>query len=984
MRRLSLVNSAFVNNTAQGKNSGAIRAQLGTLYADAVVLNCEFIGNSGGLLSSTMQLTISDPLWAFRPRVTIRHSKFLENKGSRTSNYDIYLFPGYLTMSSCIVVKNSGGGIFIGTYSNTSNILVENSLMSDSLNFAFYIYTDPDKISYESRYLFKNVSFINNNCQTWGAIFRVSLYPNQSFLLFQGCKFQDNYCKSGVVKVSALPSSSWRNVTGPANEWVTFNNSEFRGNSGVAESAVTILDVKTIDIQNTNFTNNFGSTDGSHVRVQMRSSKLTICKSNFYQSKESQVFNISRELPYNGFLTVTSFGNISIRESSFVSDPFSVDGEALLFVKGAHRVVMNDSVRINSPFSTKLHLHNFTHHEYMPDHVQALIVSFSVSTESCPMGTYSLKRGSSEGFTIENLVKCLPCPRGGNCTSGAISARHNFWGYPIGDKVYFKFCPQGYCCPPVNQRCPYQNTSYLQSGCQGNRTGFLCGRCKKGFSDTLFTTNCVPVKHCTHYWYLILIFICASLFALFLVHQPPVFEILIRNLTWFLPRRERTVSGDYDNLDSDAKKTDNGSSSGYLKILFYFYQIAGVLTASSYGVRGVLKDSIVSPLVSLLDFKISVYNDWSICPFPGITPLKKTLFQVVAVIAIFLSIPVIYLLHSGLNKLRKRTPALPQCSPYLAATVEILLLGYSAATGTAMKLLSCVQIQHVSRWFYDAEITCFQWWQNASFAGIALFLFPFIFTLYFASLQLYLRQISAKIFLLACVFPLPYLLHVFVSHLNKVFVQRHDFREKASPSSFDDHEEGDKCTFASSTIEHAVLEVLTAPFCKPQDSHPTGKVYWESVLIGRRFLLILIASFLEHAFLRSVCLALFCLVFLLHHVYKKPFVQFRANLIETISLATLVAIAILNVGVASYYSMGIEAGGLEQQYVRFFHLTEAVLLGFAPFLFVVFVFLSLVSQLVRLAVMLLSQATRWIILKSKTSNHKPKLGQVQPLLAREI
>lgn len=634
MRRLSLVNSTFVNNTAQEKNSGAMRAQLGTLYTDTVALNCEFIRNSGGSLSSTIQLTISNPLWAFRPRVTIPHSKFLENKGSSTSVYDIYLFPSYLLMSSCKVVKNSGGGIFFGTYSSTSNILVENSIMSDNLNFAFYIYTDPNKISHGSRYQFKNVSFINNNCQTWSSIFRVSMYPSQSFLLFQVITFLNNYCKAGVVKISVVPSSSWGPVTRPENASVTFNNSEFRGNSGVAESAVTIFDVKTIDIQSTNFTNNFGSTDGSHVRVQKRLSKLTIYKTNFYQSKESQVFNTSREQPYNGFLTVTSFGNISIRESSFVSDPFSTDGEALLFVKGAHKLVMNDSVRIKSPFSTKLNLHNFTHHEYVSDYVQALIVSFSLSTESCPMGTYSLKRGSSEGFTIENHVKCLACPTGGNCTS-AISARHNFWGYSIGDKVYFKFCPQGYCCPPVNQRCPYQNPSYLQSSCQGNRTGFLCGRCKKGFSDTLFTTNCVPVKHCTHYWYLILIFICTSLFALFLVHQPPVFEILMRNVTWFLPRRERTVYEDYHNLDSDAKKTVNGTSSGYLKILFYFYQIAGVLTASSYGVREVLKDNIVSPLVSLLDFKITVHNDWSICPFPGITPLKKTLFQLVAVIAIF-------------------------------------------------------------------------------------------------------------------------------------------------------------------------------------------------------------------------------------------------------------------------------------------------------------------------------------------------------------
>lgn len=144
----------------------------------------------------------------------------------------------------------------------------------------------------------------------------------------------------------------------------------------------------------------------------------------------------------------------------------------------------------------------------------------------------------------------------------------------------------------------------------------------------------------------------------------------------------------------------------------------------------------------------------------------------------------------------------------------------------------------------------------------------------------------------------------------------------------------------------------------------------------------MIGSFLEYAFLRSVCLTILCLVFLLHHVYQKPFVQFRANLAETVSLATLVAIAILNVGVTSYYSVGIEARGVQQQYVRFFHLTEAVLMGFAPFLFVVFVFLSLVSQLVRLGIILI-QATRWLIFKSKTCNHRPQLSQVQPLLAPE-
>ena len=143
-----------------------------------------------------------------------------------------------------------------------------------------------------------------------------------------------------------------------------------------------------------------------------------------------------------------------------------------------------------------------------------------------------------------------------------------------------------------------------------------------------------------------------------------------------------------------------------------------------------LRDGVVLPVINLLDYKSYPHGHWNICPFSGLAPLTKTLFQVVIVIAIFLSILLICLLHSGLNKLRKRVPAFSPSGPYLGAILETVLLGYSAATGTTMRLVDCVQIQHVSRWYYNAEITCFQWWQSASIVVIILYLFSFIFILY--------------------------------------------------------------------------------------------------------------------------------------------------------------------------------------------------------------------------------------------------------------
>ena len=76
--------------------------------------------------------------------------------------------------------------------------------------------------------------------------------------------------------------------------------------------------------------------------------------------------------------------------------------------------------------------------------------------------------------------------------------------------------------------------------------------------------------------------------------------------------------------------------------------------------------------------------------------------------AIFLAILFIYLLHSESTKLRKRTPVFPLKGPYLGAILESVLLGYSAVTGTTMRLLYCVEIQHVHRWYYNAEITCLE------------------------------------------------------------------------------------------------------------------------------------------------------------------------------------------------------------------------------------------------------------------------------------
>ena len=279
-------------------------------------------------------------------------------------------------------------------------------------------------------------------------------------------------------------------------------------------------------------------------------------------------------------------------------------------------------------------------------------------------------------------------------------------------------------------------------------------------------------------------------------------------------------------------------------------------------------------------------------------------------------------------------------------------------TGTTVRLLHCVSIKEVSRWYYDAQYLCWhQRWQHAAFVVMALNLFPFILTMYFTSLQLYKGKISGKIFLLASILPFPYLLFVLYHHVKEKITRRPDYQAIPSTASSGHDEEHD--SNSSTSIKQSLLEVLCGPFTKPQDDQSDGRIYWESILIGRRFLIIVIGWWqLDQALMRSVCLTILCLFYLLHHISQKPFAHPWVNFTETVSLVTLVVIGVLNVGLAS---AGSDVSGINQRYFRILLMSEAVLLSVIPLVSVTFLILCLLSQIVRVVIFLWKAArARWL------------------------
>ena len=153
--------------------------------------------------------------------------------------------------------------------------------------------------------------------------------------------------------------------------------------------------------------------------------------------------------------------------------------------------------------------------------VTVLVGSLDFSCNPCPVGTYSVLSGSSNGSVgAANNSACLTCPSGAQCTSaGTVQATQDHWGASDAAGVAtFVLCPPGYCNSAVDisaQSPSVQSPqAVVQNACAGHRMGRLCSECGPGFVDALGCTDCRAVTHCAQdkaeVWPLIVIALLGS------------------------------------------------------------------------------------------------------------------------------------------------------------------------------------------------------------------------------------------------------------------------------------------------------------------------------------------------------------------------------------------------------------------------------------------------------------------------------------------
>ena len=857
--------------------------------------------------------------------------------------------PFHISISNCSFLDNSFDMVAHSRDPAHVELSIENTIFKGSQvaqkNAGLYIIVSPLRVLNISSAVVKinNVTFESRPCNVIGLLFK-----GNKTLKIQKSVFRNGICpqryarkgtvyetSTGAITILSPPdkfvrtgcvNKSTREETHPVWSYRTnalFEDNIFEGNAGLIAGAVYVSNGYTT-FQRCTFRNNFAIEQSGHVYSAYGTGRVDF-KDCFFSSRKKKITINDTTFYKTTFFLSESKGPINLQNTTMVSTAPENYSYPVVRISNGGFVYMDDSSTIQCGIGNKLQLDNATHFIYTEQNNSFCRVNVTVLKYSCNLcgpSFYSMQKGVSRGLVVNNTVRCLQCPFGATCIRRNIAAKPNFWGYPVNTNppsLRFILCPEHYCASPSLHSKKYNS-------CQGNRSGTLCGSCIPGYSETLFSAECRKNGECNNYFFWISVIVLTTGLALYLIIKPPILVFLGNQILWFYPLK---AYNQRDDLGQNYGHRDRG----FIKITFYFYQAAELLVVSS--LENLLeKIPFIYIVFAVFNFQVRTINKGLGCPFVGLTAVTKELLLSGTVFLTMAVIALVYVVHSFINVLRRKEK--PHLLHYLAVFMEVLLLGYERLAETSLKLMHCVSIGPRKWIFIDANVPCMQWWQYILLAYIVVFVVPFMVVLYCGSSKLYKASISATEFLAACVLPLPFLIYW-------------AYKEKRKRRG----DESDR----EPAVNRDVLEILHGPFRKPQRDDK-GTLYWESVLIGRRFVLLTCQAFITNLMLRMFCMVSACFLITIHHILKNPYRDPLANKVETLSLSALSMIAVINLAKATLMSFGTAIDGPDIPYLEVLDWFQVCTLGFVPVLISILFIFAILSQLARLVVFLIKLVIR--------------------------
>lgn len=956
--RVKVIGSLFSNKAKKLRFLGGLHLTFSALNADIQLKNSIF---EKQVHPNRVQSVIN----LYEAAIWLKASMVSPNNGTTTAN---------ATVQNCTFLDNERGITIVGPFQKlqiANSRFERNVAMHAGAAILILINKDTKAIIYD-------VTFIGNVAGKFRNDYPV--YEDESSFRVVGSEVHLNTsCCKGVI--------------------------DFVGKGG----AVRIQRGETI-IRQCTFINNTARLLGGSVFVDI-DGEVFILDTNF-ENTPSHDHALQGDIVY-------SDGKLTIQEVEFMVRT-AVNGLSIFRHSGDHWTLDITNVWIQCPIEYDLRTTNSSAYGVSPQGLRRSykLDQLSYFCESCPRNKYSLDHGylnytmifnafayftllinGSEpkpqytGNYIHHKIQCEDCPYGGHCVQGITSVA-NFWGYEYDNAVKFQHCPKGYCCSTTE--CPTINS------CSPRRRGTLCGRCMEGYSEALFSSNCIPNEQCGELWiypfstgigliYAIFLLFQADL-QIFLFSKPLGFKKVISKfhrkaqpkLTYmnglvnndgnqdgtdvkFIPNggdifkangsnNHQQQKGSDEIEDTKQSKKDNkGFGSGFLVIMFYYFQDALLLNVKTVYVSAESKGQqlMKSILSGIFKFQLDLFELLEeVCVAPNMTVVPKQLAKTLIVPYVLGLFVLMYICYSFFSMLRGSGSSSSMTNitsrqsgsssshnhsdidnstvlqsnrksfktRLASGFILALLFMFQKLGTTTFILLNCVPVKDKMVLFIDGTITCYETWQYAVMAYTTICVTPFFLVLLVGPTLLRQGKISLLHFFIASLCPLPFLFIWTVRFIYRLIRGK----TTGSGGSSSNRPVGHSHPRLPDSVR-AVLQILQGPF----KENACG-LCWSGVLIGRRLVLILLFTFVTDTLIRLLCMLLACFVILLHHVHVKPYKDNRGNLAGTVSASALVVAGSINLVRAGFEAAEYTPAGPNAYLMKVFDHIENVLLLWGP------------------------------------------------------
>ncbi len=510
---------------------------------------------------------------------------------------------------------------------------------------------------------------------------------------------------------------------------------------------------------------------------------------------------------------------------------------------------------------------------------------------------------------MANVATCTECPYGGDCTGIGLKSKPNFWGFIQSGKITFLQCPLSYCCGGSRV-----SPCFNYNSCSGNRYDILCGRCLPGHSLSMLSENCMLNSKCSFPAFWFLCCVAVSAYMLWYTFKDHILSSLLKFWQKF------SHSNNVLKMN-DARSDLESEDKGYFGIVTYFVQTMAIMRLNitvDTVLSGTKELKLVESYVGiLLNFELSYFSK-DLCPFEGLDTTMKVVFKFSFLTGIFVSwlalfCPVFVFQNwyqvknswkTSLNTLELRA---------VKGLLEIVKYTFAGYAGVIFMSLSCVTVGKKTVWWYDGTISCFSNWNILMAVLCVTHVFPFPALFHLGMQELGSKRISNSHFLCSFFCPLVFVTVWSIQGCFGSCVKRVHVSENQRTLL-------DRNTVNRPRVTGEIVKALQGPYTTRCQS-------WESVLITRR-LLVGITILTPNTVIQLGMSSALCTMFLMHHVYKQPFVHPISNRVESLSLTMLCVVASMNLFKAFFIDTGSVPKGLNGSIVASVQLIESLCLLF--------------------------------------------------------